>query len=57
MAVEALGQVRDATPPVEPFTLVEAHLLAGIALTLYGETLVERKSLDPVLSPEPRSTD
>jgi len=31
MAVEALRHVRDATPSVEPFTLVEAHLLAGTA--------------------------
>jgi LuxR family maltose regulon positive regulatory protein len=37
MAVEALRHVRDATPPVEPFTLVEAHLLAGIAHLRLGD--------------------
>jgi LuxR family maltose regulon positive regulatory protein len=37
MAVEALHQVRDATPPVEPFTLVEAHLLAGTAYLRLGD--------------------
>jgi LuxR family maltose regulon positive regulatory protein len=37
VAVEALRQVRDATPPVEPFTLVEAHLLAGIAYLRLGD--------------------
>jgi LuxR family transcriptional regulator, maltose regulon positive regulatory protein len=37
MAGEALRQVRDATPPVEPFTLVEAHLLAGIAYLRLGD--------------------
>jgi LuxR family maltose regulon positive regulatory protein len=30
-ALEVLKDVRDVTPPVEPFTLVEAHLLAGTA--------------------------
>src|SRR5690349_1158892 len=28
-AIEALRDVREASPAVEPFTLVEAHLLAG----------------------------
>ena len=37
MAVEALRHVRDATPPVEPFTLVEAHLLAGTAYLRLGD--------------------
>jgi len=37
MAVEALRDVRDATPPVEPFTLVEAHLLAGAAHLRLGD--------------------
>ncbi|WP_191334970.1 LuxR C-terminal-related transcriptional regulator, partial [Amycolatopsis acidiphila] len=37
MAVEALSPVRDATPPVEPFTLVEAHLLAGTAYLRLGD--------------------
>jgi LuxR family maltose regulon positive regulatory protein len=37
MAVEALRQVRDTTPPVEPFTLVEAHLLAGTAYLRLGD--------------------
>jgi LuxR family maltose regulon positive regulatory protein len=37
MAVEALRQVRDATPPAEPFTLVEAHLLAGTAYLRLGD--------------------
>jgi LuxR family maltose regulon positive regulatory protein len=37
MAVAALSQVRDATPPVEPFTLVEAHLLAGTAYLRLGD--------------------
>jgi len=37
MAVEALRDVRDATPPVEPFTLVEAHLLAGTAHLRLGD--------------------
>jgi LuxR family maltose regulon positive regulatory protein len=37
MAVEELRHVRDATPPVEPFTLVEAHLLAGTAYLRSGD--------------------
>jgi LuxR family maltose regulon positive regulatory protein len=37
MAVEALRDVRDATPPVEPFTLIEAHLLAGTAHLRLGD--------------------
>src|SRR5256885_1508656 len=37
MAVEALRHVRDATPPVEPFTLVEPHLLAGTAYLRLGD--------------------
>jgi LuxR family maltose regulon positive regulatory protein len=37
MAVEALRQVRDAKSPVEPFTLVEAHLLAGTAYRRLGD--------------------
>jgi len=37
MAVEALRPVRDATPAVEPFTLVEAHLLAGTAYLRLGD--------------------
>ena len=37
MAVETLREVRDATPPVDPFTLVEAHLLAGIAYLGLGD--------------------
>ena len=37
MTVEALREVRDATPPVEPFTLVEAHLLAGTAHLRLGD--------------------
>ena len=37
LAVEALRQVRDATPPVESFTLVEAHLLAGTAYLRLGD--------------------
>ena len=36
-AVEALRHVRDATPPVEQFTLVEAHLLAGTAYLRLGD--------------------
>jgi LuxR family maltose regulon positive regulatory protein len=36
-AVEALRHVRNTTPPVEPFTLVEAHLLAGIAHLRLGD--------------------
>jgi LuxR family maltose regulon positive regulatory protein len=36
-AVEALRHVRDATPAVEPFTLVEAHLLAGTAHLRLGD--------------------
>jgi LuxR family maltose regulon positive regulatory protein len=37
MAVAALRHVRDATPPAEPFTLVEAHLLAGVAHLRLGD--------------------
>jgi LuxR family maltose regulon positive regulatory protein len=37
MALEALREVRDIKPPVEPFTLVEAHLLAGIAHLRLGD--------------------
>jgi LuxR family maltose regulon positive regulatory protein len=35
--VEALRHVRDTQPPVEPFTLVEAHLLAGTAYLRLGD--------------------
>jgi LuxR family maltose regulon positive regulatory protein len=37
MAVEALRDVREASPAVEPFTLVEAHLLAGTAHLRLGD--------------------
>jgi LuxR family maltose regulon positive regulatory protein len=37
MAVEALRDVRAASPAVEPFTLVEAHLLAGTAYLRLGD--------------------
>ena len=37
MAVEELRQVRAAEPPVEAFTLVEAHLLAGTAYLRLGD--------------------
>jgi LuxR family maltose regulon positive regulatory protein len=37
MAVEALRDIRHATPAVEPFTLVEAHLLAGMAHLRLGD--------------------
>jgi LuxR family maltose regulon positive regulatory protein len=36
-AVEALRHVRDTQPPVEPSTLVEAHLLAGTAYLRLGD--------------------
>ena len=36
-AVEALRHVRDTAPPVEPFTFVEAHLLAGTAHLRLGD--------------------
>ena len=37
VALEAVRPVRDAAPSVEPFTLVETHLLAGIAHLRRGE--------------------
>jgi LuxR family transcriptional regulator, maltose regulon positive regulatory protein len=37
MAVQALRPVRAATPAVDPFTLVEAHLLAGTAHQRLGD--------------------
>jgi LuxR family maltose regulon positive regulatory protein len=37
MAVEALRDVRDAAPAVDPFTLIEAHLLAGVAHVRSGD--------------------
>jgi LuxR family maltose regulon positive regulatory protein len=37
LALEALREVRDTTPPVESFTLVEAHLLAGRAHLQLGD--------------------
>jgi LuxR family maltose regulon positive regulatory protein len=37
MAVEALRDVRNASPAVEAFTLVEAHLLAGTAYLRLGD--------------------
>jgi LuxR family transcriptional regulator, maltose regulon positive regulatory protein len=37
MALEVLRAVRDITPPAEPFTLVEAHLLAGTAHLRLGD--------------------
>ncbi|MDT4924014.1 MAG: LuxR family transcriptional regulator, maltose regulon positive regulatory protein [Pseudonocardiales bacterium] len=36
-ALDVLRGVRDITPPVEPFTLVEAHLLAGAAHLRLGD--------------------
>jgi LuxR family maltose regulon positive regulatory protein len=36
-ALDALRRVLDITPPVEPFTLVEAHLLAGAAHLRLGD--------------------
>jgi LuxR family maltose regulon positive regulatory protein len=36
-ALEVLREVRDIAPPVEPFTLVEAHLLAGTAHLRLGD--------------------
>jgi len=36
-ALEVLREIRDSTPPVEPFTLVEAHLLAGTAHLRLGD--------------------
>jgi LuxR family maltose regulon positive regulatory protein len=36
-ALEVLREVRDVTPPVEPFTLVESHLLAGAAHLRLGD--------------------
>ncbi len=37
LALAALRDVRDTTRPVEPFTLVEAHLLAGTAHLRLGD--------------------
>jgi LuxR family maltose regulon positive regulatory protein len=37
MALEVLREVRGTNPPVEPFTLVEAHLLAGTAHLRLGD--------------------
>ncbi|HEY2060536.1 MAG TPA: AAA family ATPase, partial [Amycolatopsis sp.] len=37
LAVEVLRPVREATPAAEPFTLVEAHLLAGTAYLRLGD--------------------
>jgi LuxR family maltose regulon positive regulatory protein len=36
-ALEVLREIRASTPSVEPFTLVEAHLLAGTAYLRLGE--------------------
>jgi LuxR family maltose regulon positive regulatory protein len=36
-AVDVLRDVRGSTPPIEAFTLVEAHLLAGIAYLSLGD--------------------
>jgi LuxR family maltose regulon positive regulatory protein len=36
-ALEVLRDVRDIRPPIEPFTLVEAHLLAGTAHLRLGD--------------------
>jgi LuxR family transcriptional regulator, maltose regulon positive regulatory protein len=36
-ALDVLREVRDITPPVHAFTLVEAHLLAGIAHLYLGD--------------------
>jgi LuxR family transcriptional regulator, maltose regulon positive regulatory protein len=36
-AVDVLRDVRDTTPPVDAFTLVEAHLLAGTAYLQLGD--------------------
>ncbi|MFC5007392.1 LuxR C-terminal-related transcriptional regulator [Dactylosporangium cerinum] len=37
LALEVLRDIRDTTPPIDPFTLVEAHLLAGTAHLRSGD--------------------
>lgn len=50
MAVEAVRDVRDATPPVEPFTLVEAQLLAGTAYLRLGDRDAAATAAEAALS-------
>jgi LuxR family maltose regulon positive regulatory protein len=50
MAVEALRPVRDATPPVDPFTLVEAHLLAGTAHLRLGDRAAAAAAAEAALT-------
>ena len=50
MALEVLREVLDATPPVEPFTLVESHLLAGIAHLRLGDRNAAAAAADAALS-------
>jgi LuxR family maltose regulon positive regulatory protein len=50
MAVEELRQLRDTTPPVEPFTLVEAHLLAGTAYLRLGDRAAAAAAAEAALA-------
>jgi len=49
-AVQALAPVRDVTPPVDPFTLVEAHLLAGLAYLRLGDRAAAAASVEAALA-------
>jgi LuxR family maltose regulon positive regulatory protein len=49
-AVEVLRDVRDSAPPVEAFTVVEAHLLAGTAHLHLGEPSAAAAAAEAALS-------
>jgi LuxR family transcriptional regulator, maltose regulon positive regulatory protein len=48
-ALNALRDVRASTPPVEAFTLVEAHLLAGIAHLRLGDRVAAAAAAEAAL--------
>jgi LuxR family maltose regulon positive regulatory protein len=50
MALEVLRELRDITPPVEPFTLVEAHLLAGTAHLRLGDRTAAAAAAEAALA-------
>jgi LuxR family maltose regulon positive regulatory protein len=49
-AVEVLQDIRDTTPPIDSFTLVEAHLLAGTAHLHLGDRTAAAAAAEAALA-------
>jgi LuxR family transcriptional regulator, maltose regulon positive regulatory protein len=49
-AVEVLQEIRDTTPPIDSFTLVEAHLLAGTAHLHLGDRTAAAAAAEAALA-------